>query len=213
MNAINIIARIFSAIFSPLLTGTYGIVLAMWLSYLCYSPFKAQLIVTIVTFVATCIIPIIAIFVLHRTGVVKDPALNDRADRTVPYILAVLCYCGVGVYYHFVNAPVWLSMFVFGGALALLILTIVNRKWKISGHATGMGGLVAVLFFLLLSGNCPTDIQWEFFAGVILAGIVGTSRLILGRHTLLQVAAGFANGFLCIFLLSWFCQGSPLPAI
>lgn len=213
MKIITSIARFFSYLCSPLMMGTYGIAIAMWLSFLCYSTPKAKLVVTAVTFIATCIIPIIAIFILHKVGVVKNPRLNDREDRTVPYIISIVCYCGVGIYYHFVNAPVWLSMFVFGGALALLILTCINRKWKISGHATGMGGLVAMLFFLMCSGNCPLSIQWEFIAGILLAGIVCTSRLVLQRHTLMQVATGFLNGFACVYILAWFCQGSPIPQL
>lgn len=213
MKAINAIARCLSIIFSPLLMGTYGIILSMWLSYLCYSPLKARITVTAVTFVATCAIPVIAIFLLNRLGVVKIPTLNDRTDRTAPYIICVLCYIAVAIYYHFVNAPVWLSMFMFGGAMALVILTIVNRWWKISGHATGMGAIVAMLFFLTCSGNSPVDIQYEFITGIILAGAVCTSRLILNRHTLLQVGAGFINGFTCIFLPAWLLQGASIPAI
>ena len=212
MKAITNIARFFSAICSPLLMGTYGITLAIWLSYLCYSSDKAKAVVIATTFAATCIIPVIAIFLLSKTGVVKDPTLNERTDRTVPYIITALCYIGTGVYYRFVNAPVWLSMFAIGGAVALIVLTIVNRYWKISGHATGIGGVVAMLYFLMCSGNSPVDIQWEFITGVILAGLVCTSRLVLQRHTLMQVGAGFINGFLCTFLPTWFFSGAHLPS-
>ncbi len=55
--------------------------------------------------------------------------------------------------------------------------------------------------------------QWEFMAGIVLAGCVCTSRLILQRHTLMQVAAGFLNGFVCVFLPAWFCQGVALPTL
>ena len=147
MKTITAAARFLSAICSPLLMGTYGIALAIWLSYLCYSPDKAKAVVIAATFVATCIIPVIAIFLLSKTGVVKDPTLNERSDRTVPYIITGLCYIGTAVYYRFVNAPVWLSMFAVGGAVSLVLLTVINRFWKISGHATGMGGIVAMLFF------------------------------------------------------------------
>ncbi len=213
MKAITAIARCLSILFSPLLMGTYGIILTMWLSYLCYSPMKARLTVIAVTFVATCAIPVIAIFLLNRLGVVKNPTLNDRTDRTVPYVICTLCYIAVAIYYHFVNAPVWLSMFMLGGAVALVILAVVNRWWKISGHATGMGAIVAMLFFLTCSGNSPLNLQPEFITGIIVTGAVCTSRLILNRHTLLQVGAGFLNGFICIFLPAWFFQGASLPTL
>ena len=186
MKFIITIARLLSALFSPLLMGTYGIILAMWLSYLCYSPMRAKLIVIAVTFVATCAIPVIAIFLLNRLGVVKN---------------------------HFVNAPIWLSMLMLGGAGALIVLSIVNRWWKISGHATGMGAIVAIMFFLMCSGNSPLNLQTEFIISVIVAGMVCSSRLILNCHTLLQVGAGFVNGFVFTFIPAWLMQGSTIPAI
>lgn len=197
------LSRILSVVFSPMLTATYGVALAMLLSYLCFSPLKARIVVTAVTFAATCAIPIIAIFMLHRLGSVKDPGLNEREERTVPYLIAIACYVGTAIYTRFVNAPMWLSMFLFGGALSLAVLTVVNRWWKISGHATGMGGITAVVFFLMFSGSSVTGLQPEFIAAVILSGMVCTARLILRRHTLGQVAAGFLNGFACVFASSW----------
>ena len=156
MKFIITIARLLSALFSPLLMGTYGIILAMWLSYLCYSPMRAKLIVIAVTFVATCAIPVIAIFLLNRLGVVKNPRLNDRADRTVPYIICTICYLALAIYYHFVNAPIWLSMLMLGGAGALIVLSIVNRWWKISVHAAGIAGIVALLLRMFMAGDTVT---------------------------------------------------------
>ncbi len=39
-------------------------------------------------------------------------------------------------------------------------------------------------------------------AVIILAGAVMTARVYLGRHTLWQVLAGCANGFICVYLMS-----------
>jgi membrane-associated phospholipid phosphatase len=68
-----------------------------------------------------------------------------------------------------------------------------------------------MIFFLMCSGNSAVNSHPAFVVAVMLAGIVGSSRLLLGRHNLLQVVAGFANGFICIFLLSMLCQEAPLP--
>nr|WP_303274263.1 phosphatase PAP2 family protein [uncultured Duncaniella sp.] len=37
---------------------------------------------------------------------------------------------------------------------------------------------------------------------IIVAGLVMTARVYLSRHTLWQVLAGCANGFLCVYLMS-----------
>jgi membrane-associated phospholipid phosphatase len=194
-------ARFFSAIFSPLLMATYSVALAMNLSFLCFVQVSTKFTVVFATFLATTIIPIIGIFVMSRLKIVKDPQLHEREDRTWPYILETICFLGTAVYFFYIKAPSWLSLFLVGGAVALIVLTIVNRWWKMSGHATGMGGLCAMIFYLMLSGNSVDSLQWEFMLAVLLAGIVGTSRIILGRHTFTQVAAGYVNGVLWVLLL------------
>lgn len=195
------IARFLSALFSPLLCGTYAVMLSMWLSFLLYSPVRAKLIVLLVTFLATCILPLLSIFLLWKLGAIHDPGLNDRRDRRVPYMVTVAGYAGVAIYLAMVKAPLWLSMLVAGGALALAVLAVVNNWWKMSGHATGIGGLCAVVLFMLLSGVGFADLRVEFLAAVLVAGAVCTSRLVLERHTLAQVGAGFATGFACTLIL------------
>lgn len=210
MKFINGVASALSIIFSPLLMATYGVALAMVLSFLCFIPTATKLTVILETFLATTAIPVIGIFILSRLKVISDPKLNERRDRTFPYLIEAACFIGLAVYLNHINAPAWLSLFLIGGAVALVVLTVVNRWWKISGHATGMGGLCALVFYLMLSGNSIYDLQWEFLVAVLLAGLVCSSRVILGRHTLGQVTAGFFNGFLWVILLPMLFQVTRL---
>jgi membrane-associated phospholipid phosphatase len=53
----------------------------------------------------------------------------------------------------------------------------------------------------MLSGNSLGSLQWEFLTIIILSGAVCTSRIILERHTLGQVAAGFLNGAVWVLAL------------
>lgn len=73
-----------------------------------------------------------------------------------------------------------------------------------------MGGLCALIFYLMLSGNSIYNLEWEFLAAMILAGLVCSARLLLQRHTLLQVTAGFVNGFLWVLLLPMLFQVTRL---
>lgn len=194
------LAKIVSAVFSPLLMATYGVVLAMTLSFLCLIPTATKLTVILETFLATASLPIIGIFILFKLKAISDPRLDNRKDRLWPYIIEIICMAGMGIYLYHIHAPGWLPLFFFGGAAAVVVLAVVNLWWKISGHATGMGGLCALIFYLMLSGNSIYPLQWEFLGAVLAAGVVCSARLILDRHTLAQVAAGFANGFLLVLL-------------
>ncbi len=196
------LARFFSTLFSPLLMPTYGVFLALWVSILCYLPTGTRLAVLCVVFGITCIIPMIVIAVLHSFGFVKDKGLNNRKERWLPYLFVIACYIGAAFYLVHVHAPTWLSLFLFGGALAAFVSLIINFWWKISAHMAGIGGVVAMLFRIHVDGLGAFDLLWIICILIILSGILGSSRIYLDRHSLWQVIAGFANGFIWVYLLN-----------
>lgn len=147
------IAKIFSGLFSPIIAPTYATIIALTSTYLCYASPKARFTVMAVIFAFTCMVPFIAIFVLHRTGVIKDALLNERRDRTIPFIIATLTYFGVAIYLYNVHSPNWFPAFFLGSAATAIFTLVVNFWWKISGHATGLGGLTTFIFFLTLRGG------------------------------------------------------------
>lgn len=195
----NRIASIISALFSPLFIPTYGIGISLLTTTLYYVTPEAKWHVLLTTLAITGMIPLIAIFVLTRLGRVTDAGLNNRGERTIPYLISLACYLGCAGYLVTVHSPLWLTMFMVGGAAALIVTLIVNLWWKISAHATAMGGLVALLIHITARSLNLWEIQWIVMATIIIAGAVGTSRLILHRHTLGQLAAGFAVGFTSVF--------------
>lgn len=193
-------AGIISIVTSPLLMPTYGVVMALWSTYLKFAPAGTRLIVLIVTFFATTVIPAMVILILSKIGVVKSVSLNERTDRPYVYAAAAMSYLAVTFYLTKVNSPQWLWMFMLSGAVIAVVTMVVNFRWKISGHATGIGALTALSFFLCFRNYNAHNNEWLFVGMTLLAGAVMTSRLILKRHTLGQVIAGFANGALWVSL-------------
>ena len=196
------ISEILSPVFSPLLVPTYGMVLAAFLTILRMLPSNLLWTAIGITFVITCLVPVSAIVALYRSGVIKDPALNNRTERFIPYGVVVLCYLGCDFFFYKASAPFWLPMFFAGGALATVISTVVNCWWKISAHAAAMGGLVALVFRIVASHYALFNMNVWLSGVIIAAGLVMTARVYLSRHTLWQVLAGCANGFLCVYLMS-----------
>lgn len=196
------ISEILSVLFSPLLVPTYGMILAAFLTILRYLPVNLLCTAVGITFVITCLIPVSIIMALFRSGMVSDPGLNERKERYLPYGAVVLCYLGCGFFFFKASAPLWLPMFFAGAALATVINVAVNYWWKISAHTAAMGGLVALLFRIVASHYALYNMNLWLSAVIILAGAVMTARVYLGRHTLWQVLAGCANGFICVYLMS-----------
>lgn len=192
------ISRILSSIFTPLLTPTYGMFLAMWTSILCYRSLSARILVLLGIFLITCVIPLVFISVLYRFKLVGDRELYNRKDRYFPYVAAILSYAAATYYIMYVHAPVWLVAFMAGGTLTVIITMIVNFWWKISAHSAGFGGVIAMLLFMQTEGVQAFNLIWLTCAVILLAGLVGTARLYLERHTFWQVALGFLNGYFCV---------------
>lgn len=196
------ISQFLSFVFSPLLVPTYGMIMAVFLSVLAVLPLRVLWTTVSITFGITCLVPLICILTRYRLGYATGLGLNDRTERFVPYAIAAVSYLGCAYFMFKASAPTWLAMFFIGGAVAIVINDLINIKWKISAHAAAMGGLVALVFRIAASHQAIYDMNMWMSGVVVVAGMVMTARVYLGRHSLMQVLAGVANGFICVWLLS-----------
>lgn len=195
-------ANIISWVFVPLLMPVYGIILIFSLSFLSYAPYHTKLVFTLIVFGANFIVPMILVLLLKKLGMINDVGLNGRRERLIPYIITIVCLGGTGLFLYLKMAPLWVAMFYAGGALAGVINLIVNFRWKISAHAAGIAGVVAMLIQVIKEGPSSEGMEWWIVGAIITAGLLGSARIWLGRHTLLQILAGSAVGFLSVWTLS-----------
>ena len=195
-------ANVISWVFVPLLMPVYGILLIFSLSFLSYAPFSTKLVFTLIVFGANFLVPMILVLLLKKLGLISDIGLNGRKERLIPYIITIVCLAGTGLFLYLKSAPLWVAMFYEGGALAGLINLLVNFRWKISAHAAGIAGLVAMLIQVIKEGPSAPDMAWWIAGAIVVAGLLGSARVWLGRHTLMQVLAGSAVGFICVWALS-----------
>ncbi|MBQ4345218.1 MAG: hypothetical protein IJC40_04880 [Muribaculaceae bacterium] len=197
-------AEALSKIFNPLLIPTYSIITALLLSQQLYGVSRvARNSAMVVTFALTCIVPIIVIYILIRTGNITDPQVNKQKERLLPFVATIICYIASAMHLSIVHAPAWLSMFMVGAAVSATIVVIVNLKWKISAHATAMGGFVALVMFMALNNLLSEgNILPMLTISILSAGAVCSSRLYLQHHDIWQILAGFANGFIVVFLIT-----------
>lgn len=199
----NKIAHIYSNILSPILVPTYGAFIALWLTNLCNLSLSLRWNVVMMTLMITAAIPAVAIFILWKLRIITDPGLNIRTERFIPYGITALCYVAETFYLWRIHAPQWMYMFMIGGLIAALICVGVNVWWKISAHMAAGAGLVALLFRIEASDLTPyADITGWILLSIVLLGALGTSRLMLERHTFWQVVAGSAVGFCSVWFVT-----------
>lgn len=194
-------AHFLSWVFVPLLMPVYAAILAFSYSVLAFTGLGTRLMFILIILLVNVAIPSILVLALKKIGIVKDVGLNNQKERFIPYVAGIICLIGTALFLGIKGAPSWIVMFYFGGAVAGIIEVIVNIWWKISVHAAGIAGIVALLSHLLISDFTLPGTQTWLLVSIGVAGLLGAARIWLGRHTLGQVLAGYAVGFAAVFLM------------
>ena len=193
--------NILSWILVPLLIPVFGILFIFRLSILDVIPARLQTAVTFVIAGINFFAPMLLIFLMKLLGVIKDVGLNNQRERALPYIITALCYGGSAWFVASRGAPVWVAMFFTGGAVAAIINLLINFRWKISAHSAAIAGLVALLIRLQRDVAVESQLFVWLIITVGVAGMLGSARVWLGRHTVWQVLAGYVVGFCSVFFM------------
>ena len=174
--------------------------IVFWVSVLCLLPYGTRVSVLLMCMGITCILPLIFLSVLRHFKLVKDLHVNIREQRFIPYMFTAVCYLVAAYYLYYRHSPQWFVTFMVGSAVTAVVMALINLKWKISAHMAGICGVVALIYQIHVQGLSAFDLLWLLCLSVIVAGLVGSSRMVQRRHYLWQVLAGALVGFLCVSL-------------
>lgn len=197
----SVAAHLISDLLSPLLVPTYGMIIALWATSMRVLALSVRLWATAGIALITAVIPFIIILLLLRKGKISDMSVSDRRQRTLPFCIAVLCYIAAALFLLSLRAPLWLVVFYAGAALVTLLTMIITRRWKISAHTGGIGGLLGVIFWLVQHGVIYSAPLMWLSVVIIATGLVAWSRLYLRHHTATQIFAGAAMAFIIEYSL------------
>jgi hypothetical protein len=188
-------SRVISGIFNPFIIPFGGFLVLFLFSYLRIMPFQYKLIVLAVVYCFTILMPMLTIFLFQKINGWGIKELSHREKRFIPYILTIMAYVFCLLMMYKLNLPRYMSGIILATLIAMVICIFINLKWKISEHMTGMGGVVGglIAFSFLFNYN---PVWWLCFF-ILIAGMLGTSRIILKQHTLGQVLSGFVVGVIC----------------
>ena len=198
-------ARICSTIFHPVIMAPLGVFLSLYYSFMSMLGLDYILRVTLTLVVFTMAIPCLGVLLLYKARRITSVGLVNREERTLPYILFFVCYLLAGLFLWWSNLRGMQLGFLVGGLCAILVDVLVNRWWKISVHMTAIGGLAGLIFVMsVMQYSMYTElIPWLQMGVVLAAGALGSSRIILRRHTIGQVFCGFFNGFIWVFVCAY----------
>lgn len=199
------LARIISVLMHPLFFPTYGTVLIVALNPHAYGYFGERLHTAwlIIVFALTALFPIIWLGMMKRLEMIESFDLSTSKERIVPFIATSTFYLwATWMFKPSANMKIPPNEMVFymmlGATLAVFLAFFINIFSKISLHAIAAGSLFGLLLTQLQ--HTVYDIRLLLLAAIVLAGLSGTSRLILKAHTPVQVYSGYAVGFVSQFM-------------
>jgi len=199
-----ITAKIISIIFHPLIMPIFGLLIIFNTdSYINYAiPDELKRAVILLVGTSTFIIPLLISLLLLNRKLINSLEMETQKERVIPYAFTIIFY--VFTLYLLRKAPIppIIFNFVTGATLSVIMAFIINIKWKVSAHMIGVGGLIGAL--VCISIILEVYITPFIVIALIVAGLIGSSRLILKAHNPLQIYIGFAIGLLCQILTLYF---------
>lgn len=190
-----ITSKVISGISLPFFIPFIAFIALFLFTYLRVMPIEYKLIVLGIVASFTILLPVLLIFLFLKMSGTPNSSLSDRGKRYVPYILTIISFVFCSLMMYRLKIPWYMNGIIMASILIMIVFLISNLKWKISSHAGGIGAVIGGIISLAdIFGYNPV---WPLCVFIVIAGLVGSARMILGKHTLNEVMAGFTIGLLC----------------
>lgn len=194
---IMVAAKLLSSVFAPFYLPLAGLLALFVFSYFSLFPFFIKLRIMLIAWCFTVLLPRMLIRLYRKSQGWSHIELGARERRMVPYIISIVCYFACYYYMFKLHIPHFIGGIVLTALIIQMVCSLINPWWKISTHTAAIGGFIgALMAFSLIFAFNPV---WWLCLLFLLAGLVGTSRMLLRQHTLAQVTGGFAIGFFLSF--------------
>jgi hypothetical protein len=208
-----IFAHIVSVIFHPLaiIPYVFGFLVYSNPTLFGFTSERMEGVVVISVISTAAMFPILAISLMKALGLVQSFQLHSSKERIGPLISTGLFFLWLYVNVRSNDSiPPAFSFFVLGSTIAVFLALVVNSFTKISLHAIGAGGMLTGMAFILLSFSYGYTYVFIPFTAIafhvsdrallgilfILAGAIGTARLMLHAHRPDEVYGGYLVGIL-----------------
>jgi hypothetical protein len=141
--------------------------------------------------------PLFSIGLMKPLGFISSYQMPTTKDRIIPLIASMTFYFWVT---HVFNnmpgtaVPLILKVFLLGNFWGIIAVFMANIFTKISIHTAGAGAVVGIMIvFMIVS---PINMVIPFLVSVVIAGMIGTARLILKAHLPGDIWLGYVVGIL-----------------
>jgi len=196
-----LLARFISVVFHPLFIPLYCVLIIFNSPvYIIYQlNIDAKYAVCAVVAVFTLVLPAVSTVMLLKMDGIKSLKMNSQEERKLPFIMSAIFYATAYFSMQQVGIPKLITNAILGATISLVILFLANFKQKTSAHMVGIGGLLGIVY--TLSEIYIVGISQFLFPSIILAGLIGYSRLKLKAHQPIEIYSGLIIGFFSEYLI------------
>ena len=191
-------ARVVSLVFTPFYLPVVGLTALFVFSYMNQMPWVYKIQVLTMVYLLTVVMPTVLIHLYRRYQGWSLIQLGTKERRMVPYVISILCYFSCIYLMDYLHIPHFMSNIVGAALFIQIVCALINVWWKISTHTAAIGGVAGALF--VFGEYFSFNPVWWLCLVMALAGVLGTSRMILRQHSLSQVIAGFFVGLVCTII-------------
>lgn len=191
-------AKVLSVLFTPFYLPILGLLILFIFSYLSLLPLTYKLFLLLMFYLFTVFLPTALIRFYRRYQGWTLIELGSRERRAIPYVISIFSYLLCYYIMAATHVPHFMGSILIAALVIQVACAIINLFIKISTHTAAIGGVTgALLAFSVIFSFNPV---WWLCIVLLLAGMVGTSRMILRQHSLRQVVLGYLAGVACSFV-------------
>jgi hypothetical protein len=144
--------------------------------------------------VTAVLFPLFSIALMKPLGFIESFHMRTARERTIPLMTTMIFYFWIS---HVFNSmpgapiPLILKVLLLGNFWGLILIFIFT---KISMHTATAGAMIGVILVLMMTS--PVSMEIPLFVSIVIAGIIGTARMVLGAHQRGDIWLGYIIGIL-----------------
>ncbi len=154
----------------------------------------------------TLFFPLFSILLMKKLDFISSFSMPTARERTIPLMATMIFYFWATHTFNSMGIatqlnpnpgpvpPLIYKVLLLGNFWGIIALFMVNIFTKISLHTAAAGAMIGIILVLMLNGHVNMAIP--LFVAIILAGLIGSARLILGAHQRGDVWLGYIIGIL-----------------
>ncbi len=149
----------------------------------------------------TVFFPLLATALMKALGFIESIKMKTSKDRIMPLIASMIFYFWAYQVFKNFQSPQIFKIFFLGNFLGIIGVFMANIFIKISMHTAAAGGALGAVLILAFIGKI--NIMTAIIVFTIIAGIIGTARILLKAHKPSEVWLGYVVGILSQFIAYW----------